>query len=279
MNTRRRLIGIDFSGAADAGKAIWIAEARATPAGVRVTDLRSVADRFGERDRDAAIRALREFIADARSAVVGIDAPFSLPKDLIEGDDWREWCAGYAGRYADAEDLRERALERAGGKELKRRCERDAKTPFSAYNLRLYRQTHHLLAGVLAPLVAEQRACALPMQHRRDDLPDDTPWLLETCPASTIKRLASEDATVVASAYKGAKPAQAHARRRLASFLRERRLVEWDGELEETCAANAGGDAVDACLCAFAVRRAVARPESLHCESDADAAIEGRVYT
>jgi hypothetical protein len=278
MNTRKRIIGIDFSGAQSAGKAIWIAEAHATPAGVRITSLQSVADRLGETNREPALAALRGFIAKARSSVIGIDAPFSLPKELIDESDWRSWALSYADRHESADAMRRACLERTGGKEHKRATDREARTPFSAYNLRLYKQTHHLLADVIAPLIANENACALPMQHTRDDLPNDTPWLLETCPASTLKALARDRNDFNPASYKGTKPEHETRRRDIVERLERERLVEWSTGMSDIATEDRGGDALDASLCALAARRALARPDALHCEPGSPEAIEGHVY-
>ena len=75
--------------------------------------------------------------------------------------------------------------EATGGKESKRSCDVTAKTPFAAWNLRLYRQTWHSLVGLYAPLLAASAVTVAPFQ--RDD--GKRPRLAEICPASTLKRL------------------------------------------------------------------------------------------
>ena len=273
MNPRRAFIGIDFSGAQNAGKSIWIAEAAATPCGVAVHALASAADRLGAAKLESVLPALAEHLAEQADAAVGIDAPFSLPRALIDEPTWPDWLAAYSSNYPDPETLRASCLERAGRKELKRATDREQKTPFAAYNLRLYKQTHYLVADVLAPLVESRRACALPMQHDRDDLPATTPWLLEACPASTLRAELGESA-----GYKGTTDVPRRAPRGDHPRARDTRTHRVGGRNARVAESNAGGDALDASLAALAARRAMDDPAGLHAEPGSVGALEGRVY-
>ena len=73
----------------------------------------------------------------------------------------------------------------AGNNELKRKTDEETSTPFSPYNLRMFRQTYFGIKDILAPLVIDKIACVLPMQQPEQY----KPWIIEICPASTLKNL------------------------------------------------------------------------------------------
>ena len=266
---------MDFSGAKNAGKTIWIAEADATPTGVRVTSVASVHKRFGVTGRDDALAALRGFVGERRGGIVGIDAPFSLPRLMIDEGTWEAWCLGFSQRFADAEAMRAHCWARTEGKEQKRETEIESKTPFSAYHEWMYRMTHAAVSGVLAPLVKEGTACALPMQCACEELEADVSWVVEVCPASSLKRLWGPDAN---KKYKGSKPEHRGARERLIEMLAKHGCVVLSAEAREICAADKGGDALDAALAAYGAWRALTGPLPLGCCPGSAEALEGRVF-
>jgi len=83
----------------------------------------------------------------------------------------------------DLDDFKKRCFTDAGGQELKRHADNAAHTPFSPYNLRIYKQTCYGISGILAPLVKADRACILSFHAPADE----KPVILEICPASTLK--------------------------------------------------------------------------------------------
>lgn len=182
----KTILGIDFSGAGSAGRKIWISEGRLETDGtcrigrcIRAADLPG-----GGRDRDRALSALVRYIVSHSDAVAGLDFPFSLPAQLLAGESWETFIRAFPGRYPSADRFRLQCQEATGGKELKRRTDTDTKTPFSPYNIRLYRQTYHGLRDVLHPLVAGDHARILPMQ----EVAPGKATILEICPASTLQR-------------------------------------------------------------------------------------------
>ena len=76
---QERVYGVDFSGAKDAGKKIWIAQAVPRGQGIMVeacapsTELLQCSAERGE-----VLSALRDFIADAGDAAFGCDFPIQL---------------------------------------------------------------------------------------------------------------------------------------------------------------------------------------------------------
>jgi hypothetical protein len=261
--SRRRIFGVDFSGAAKAGNLIWLAEAEATAKGLAVISCRPAASLPGSgAERQTALAALRNFIAATPDAIFGCDFPFSLPRALIDEANWPTFIAGFSHRDADA--FRDHFRKRADGREAKRDCDKLARTPWCAYNLRLRHQTFHGLGALLRPLILADQAVVLPMQPPRGD----RPWLIETCPASLLISIGHRPP------YKGRK--QRDIRAGLVSELVRRKLFRpLPAEIHHTVIDNAGGDALDSILAAVASAAALKRIEAG--ERDGDS-LEGWVY-
>jgi len=92
MHSPRHIYGIDFSGAQDAGKKIWIAE------GVVKGDSLLIEDCFRARDLqdsgnelDICLPALKDFIKENQDEAFGLDIPFGLPGVLVEQERWKEF--------------------------------------------------------------------------------------------------------------------------------------------------------------------------------------------
>ena len=264
---RRRVIGVDFSGARQAGDHIWIATGTQTGGRLSLESCRPARELpGGGRDRQSALAALRTFLASERRAAAGLDFPFSLPAPLIQETRWEDFLRAFPGRYADAETLRAACRVAAEGRELKRRTDRAAKVPFSAYNLRLYRQTHAGIAELLLPLVESDAARVVPMQAPASG----KALLAEICPASLLKRLD------VYRSYKGRGGTLRDVRRALLKTLKDNGLVnEPDKSLAQRAIEDPGGDALDAVLAAVA---AANLPRLRHAARDPVERIEGRVY-
>lgn len=265
-----RIVGIDFSGAAAAGAAIWIAEARLDDGRVRIESCRPAAALpASHRDRDRCLPALVAHIGQLRRAIIGCDFPFSLPATMIEAPDWRAFALAFGERFPSAQAFLEDCRRRGNGREIRRACDRDSRVPFAAYNLRIYRQTYHGIRDFLAPLVRDGVAVVRPMETANGELP----WVVETCPASTLKH------ADLYPSYKGASTAAREARRRIVrGLVRYGLLSPLPPFLQRLAIENTGGDALDSMIAAAATGRAYlagafAQPV-LHTHEH----LEGRVY-
>ena len=266
--TRRRVIGVDFSGARRAGDHIWIAAGVQNRGRLTLESCRPACELAGgARDRKPALAALVEFLSGERRAAAGLDFPFSLPRTLIGETAWEDFLRAFPARYPDAESLREACRRAAGGRELKRRTDIDARVPFSAYNLRLYRQTHAGIGSVLRPLVERGEARVIPMQAPASG----KVLLAETCPASLLKALG-----LYKPPYKGPGDARESARASLINRLIDNEILENPQKSLRECAVeNENGDAIDAVIAAIAVAQ-----QARLCRAPQDSVdrIEGRVY-
>ena len=135
MHTTHHIYGIDFSGAQDAGKKIWIAE------GVVKGDSLLIEDCFRARDLqdsgnelDKCLPALKDFMKENQDAAFGLDFPFGLPYVLVGQESWKEFIIAFPNLYDSPDHFRETCFSNAGNRELKRKTDREAKTPFSPYN-------------------------------------------------------------------------------------------------------------------------------------------------
>jgi hypothetical protein len=261
-----RILGVDFSGARDAGRRIWIAEGERNGNGALVLarcvpaiDLPS-----GGMAPELAVPALARHIASLGMARVGCDFPFGLPRDLVTARTWRSFALRYAAEFADAHSFRAVMRSRHDAVEVKRRTDVAAKTPFNSYNLRLFRQTWWGISGVIGPLLRAGKAIVRPQQR----LVEGKPILIEVCAACTLKSID------LYPPYKGRRPEHRRARRRILDhFFDNGTLVVPARGLRRLLLDNEGGDALDAVIGAVATTHA-----DLTKDGDAYQRLEGRVY-
>lgn len=265
-----RVIGIDFSGAEKAGDAIWIAEAYIDGERVRIERCGPAADLAGSgSERARCLPALVTFIAGQQSAIVGCDFPFSLPERLMDGVGWRAFALGLETRFPGADEFLRDCRRRANGREIRRACDHESRVPFAAYNLRIYRQTYHGIRDVLAPLLRMSGAVVLPMETPRPD----RPWVIETCPASTLKHAG------LYPSYKGRTETARDARRHIVDGLVRRGLLApLSRALRRLAIDNQGGDALDSMVAAAATGRVHRAGEFRDAIRSGCELIEGRVY-
>lgn len=264
-----RVFGVDFSGARDAGRRIWIASGTARGRELNIDSCLCAEDLpDGARERDVALKALREYLARVGEGVVGLDFPFSLSQDLMCGQNWERFIAHFKARYPTPEVFRTACYRMAEGREKKRRTDNEARTPFCPYNRRLFQQTYYGIREVLAPLVEEDRARVLPMQP---PMPGKL-LLLEICPASTLKR------HNIYPSYKGRSVERRQARVKIMEWLEERGVHFTPVSLRERAIQNMEGDALDSVIAAWTAHCVVASVVAGWQAEEEVYRIEGRVY-
>ena len=271
-SSRDRVYGVDFSGAKDAGRRIWLAGGVVDGDALRIETCDRACELPGSgRSRERCLPVLRDFIAGETDCAFGLDFPFGLPQALVKQGSWDGFVRSFPDEYASPEEFRRICRAAAGGRELKRVTDRESKTPFAPYNIRLYRQTYFGIRDVLHPLVRDGLGCVLPMQRRRAD----KPWILEICPASTLK----EARLYMHMPYKGRTEEHRAAR----AHILER--LEATGELSIAAPAvraavlgDHGGDALDSVIAALATFRALRDPIPIVVKGGEPYALEGYVY-
>ena len=261
-----RILGVDFSGASDAGRKIWIAEGRADRKGALelMSCIAAIELPDSGKAPAQAVPALARHIAGLGDARVGCDFPFGLPRNLIAARSWHGFARRYADDFIDADTFRSLMRTQHSAIEHKRATDRIAGTPFNSYNLRLYRQTWWGIAGVVRPLVIARKAIVRPQQK----LVAGKPVLFEICPASSLKSID------LYPSYKGREPKHRKARQRILDGLIERGvLAAPERRMRGVLLENAGGDALDSVIGAIAAARA-----DIQAAPDAFERLEGKIY-
>jgi len=109
----RRIFGVDFSGANDAGRHTWICRAHPGRDGIRVESVDPLMDLpGGARGRQEALRSLVPKVLEAPRSAWGFDFPFALPMDVLkalvggrEGGGWDDQVR-FVARLAWLQGLR-----------------------------------------------------------------------------------------------------------------------------------------------------------------------------
>jgi hypothetical protein len=267
VTVERRILGIDFSGASDAGRKIWIAEGVQRAGRFHLLDLRQAcALEGGGIGPELAIAGLARHIVQAPDTIAGCDFPFSLPRSMISDRRWIDFVAAFPERFPYPDSFRNWALRAAGGRELRRDADRAAATPFNSYNLRIYRQTWWGIARLLQPLLTTGAAIAVPYQRPSRKL---RPVLLEACPACALKSID------MYRTYKGS--AAEHGRQREAIVRRLIALGHLAAPAHEDMQrliCDKGGDALDAVISALVASAAEEFAAGQHAADN----IEGEIY-
>ena len=242
------LHGVDFSGAAQAGHNIWIAEGELRGNELRIESCDSAADRFGVAERAPCLGQVSAFLRDADT--VGLDFPFGVPATVHQCDTWEgsvEWVAT-AATDADGfqETCRSRARDATDGERADLRRETDGPVgALSPYGSHVWKQTFFGIRDVLAPLSRTDAVAVRPMQDGGDAS------LCEVYPAAT---LASCD--LPAAEYKdGGEPARER-RRTIVEGLEAETPLAFPQGVRAQLIDDAGGDALDAVVAALATYHA-----------------------
>jgi len=88
----RYVHGVDFRGAEDAGKSIWIATVIIKGKTLEIEEIRPAKELpLSGRKREECLSALFDFICRERKAIIGMDFPFGLPAPLVKEDSWERF--------------------------------------------------------------------------------------------------------------------------------------------------------------------------------------------
>jgi hypothetical protein len=276
MFTGTRIMGIDFSGAIDAGRKIWIADGDLHGDQLTIRRCRSAAQlRASSVFREPATAALLRTIRRAHGAVIGCDFPFGLARSLVRHTRWEDFAAHFARDFPTPQDLRSFADVMAtdvyarGGR-VSRATDRQAQTPFAPHNLRIFRQTYYGIRDLLAPLAAQGTA-VLPFTAYT---PGETA-LMEICPASLLKSAG------LYLPYKGRGEAERAQRAAIIAYFsdpaRGLHLAPLSRTVRARVVGDREGDAIDSVLAAYSAALALTAGEVWHTPT-ADEAVEARVY-
>jgi len=268
--------GVDFSGARLAGHATWVAHL--VPAGDapdagrpgtaggpgselpawELVALDPLARLAGTAERAPALAHLTALVRASDRALWAFDFPFGLPLEVLPPrSGWR--AHGRLVREFEGDDYglglecvrRARAL--GGPMHVRRLTDRRARAPFDPYHYRIIYQTFYGLRDVAGPLAAEPGTALLPFQYGR--APAARRVLVETCPASTLKRLELPHQRYKQPAGGPLTAVRRRTRRRILDGLA--RWVRVGDAHRRRIMRDPGGDALDAVVAALGGAQAV----------------------
>ena len=274
-NTPLAIYGIDFSGAVDAGRKIWISLAMIKGGVLEIRDCfpgLSLPD-SGRKLHDC-LSALVKFIAQSPEQYFRVGFSFWRPRAILENlgcENWLQFIFSFPNKFDDPHDFKRKCKELAGNREAKRMTDRDSHTPFSPYNLWIFKQTYYGIKDILYPLLQKGRACVIPMQ----EIIDDKPLILEICPRSTLvgEKIADKK-------YKGKTKEHFENRRHILKRLTDKNVIIPNKKLSRLICADPAGDALDSVIAAYAVSNSLLNPTFPFPPGwKKEYALEGYVYT
>jgi len=291
----RRVFGVDFSAARDAGDRTWVCRAHPGSDGIRIESVEPLsALPGGAVDLVAAMRALVGKVVESPRSAWGFDFSFALPAKVLDvvAPAARTYGAllEVVASFGNADALRERCAAAAPGGEARRRTDTEASTPFSPYNLRIYKQTYHGMVDVLRALHGRPEIAVLPFDplpagsgdggarlpfNRAAGIGAPHVYLMEVCPASVLTALDLRE-----NGYKGDDADAAARRHAIFGHLAGAGLVRPVARaLRNRIAEQPGGDALDAVLAAVGAWRGYRDHDHDALRADPVYAREGFVYT
>lgn len=249
----RSILGVDFSGAAQAGRNAWLARCDVRSKQnqpLALLELKPLEALAGDAARDVVMRWLVDTITESPAGSLwAIDFPFGLPIELGHAS-WAKQLAAVqawdAGAHAFGLECCRLANERHGRLHIRRDTDRETRTPFDCYHYRIVYQMFHGMRDVLLPLRKDRSIAILPFDAKRMDAA--TRIVAEACPGSTLRRLALPH-----NRYKQSTPGRVavkYRRVRETILAGIERFIAIDDRQRRTILSNPGGDALDAVLAA-----------------------------
>ncbi len=153
--------------------------------------------------------------------------------------------------------------------ELRRVTDREQKTPFSPYDLRLFKQTYYGIGHIIEPLLREELARFPPMEEASPG----KPWVIEICPAATLKK------ENLYFAYKGKDSEHCKNRMRILKRIEQIGNFKIPGSLQTKILNESNGDALDSVIAVFAANRAARHLTHDSVTKNPIYRLEGYVYT
>jgi hypothetical protein len=256
--------GVDFSGAKEAGRNLWVARLDPIPARrknaqrFRLAALDCLESLCGTATRAVALAHLVELVRDSDAALWGFDFPFGLPVELFpRAAGWPEQFTflGEWGEeaYACGLECIRRARLLGDKMHIRRTTDYDARAPFDCYHYRIIYQTFYGMRDVVAPLMRSPGTAVLPFQYRK--LSRARRVVVECCPSSVLKKLGLPHQNYKQPAGGPLIPKRRRTRRTLLDWLG--RLVKVGDRERRVMMRNPGGDALDAVIAAIGAARAV----------------------
>lgn len=245
-NSTPDVVGIDFSGAKDAGRHIWISIGTESSGTLRMTQIEQASNFLGVgTDRDAVLEELVGWIDSLYNATVGIDFPFSVPEKIAWGvfqaHSWSQMVNHQNWPNLNPNTFRGqcRNISKGGIRDTDAMHRGD-----SPYSIRIYKQTFYGIRDVLRPLLDRNVSIAPIVDNKNTTI-------LETYPAATLAR---EDG-LFATRYKRG-PSTRDRRGHNVQAMSNLPNLDLSAVSKDTIIDNSGGDALDSLVAALATFRA-----------------------
>ncbi|MBC7085113.1 MAG: hypothetical protein H5T43_01920 [Methanomethylovorans sp.] len=240
---QREIFGVDFSGAKTACNKIWVSHARVAGTRLSILECYPISKlNSGKLSREQCLNVLFHLIISNKHSIFGMDFPFGIPFQLMKGYNWEELIRNFPMIYPSSDDFRNINRKLSENVEIKRLTDKEVKAPFCVYNIRLYKQTYYGILHIIRPLVLTGAASIIPMQP----LSPDVPWIVEICPASTLKKEG------IYLPYKGKEKNKKTAREYILNNL-EKKALDIPNEILEKALGNTEGDTLDSIIAAYSV--------------------------
>jgi hypothetical protein len=274
----RTVIGVDFSGAALAGKNAWLAEfAVRNDFSLDLLQLNSIGQLAKSETREAACQYLVHRISASSQTLFGLDFPFGLPIELGLGSWTRQLqhihqFKGGAPEYGRA--LVEMAKSTLDKLHVRRQTDTESRTPFDCYHYRIIYQTFHGMRDVLRPISKQPQSAVLPFQYSKAN--EARHWVGEVCPSSTLKRLALPSRMYKQTSGEKLIDAKMQVRQEILAGLRP--YVTIRPKHRRVMMRNLGGDALDAVVAGIGVWSSFRNVDHILVSKHERYPIEGYVY-
>ena len=271
--------GVDFSGAKEAGRNVWVARATRSGRRLRLRELNSLERLAGTAARGPALAHLVHLIRTSTDALWAMDFPFGLPIEVLDGRhawaDQLHWVHDWGDdAYGLGLECIRRARQLGDRMHLRRRTDTEAKAPFDCYHYRIIYQTFHGMRDVLRPLARARGVAVLPFHYRK--LPRARAVVMECCPSSVLKRLKLPHQNYKQPA--GGPLTAKRRRTRHAILAGMRRHIDLDAGQVRTVMRNPGGDALDAVIAAVGGHLGWTRSDHRAIARDDRYPLEGYLY-
>ncbi len=266
-NSNPDIVGVDFSGAKDAGRHIWMSTGKESQGSLQITNCEPASDFFGvSTNRDVVLDQLVTYVDSLDDTTVGMDFPFGVPEEVAQvvfkASTWLELVNSPQWSRLNPKQFRQQSSNLVKGGVRDTDAMHRGSSP---YDIRIHKQTYYGIRDVLKPLVKRNVSVA-PMVN------NGSPTVLETYPAATLAR---EDG-MFGRRYKNDKSPS----RRMSHNFDELAKV---GDLDLSSVSknritdNVEGDAIDSLVAALATFRA-SNNSSLF-NTTQKTRVEGRIYS
>lgn len=231
-----RVVGVDWSGAADAPRKVWVATIVFGAGGPRLETIRRP---FSEGGAETVSAALGMYLSSERYDAAGLDFCFGLEKGHISTLRLPTGGPALLGQSLESCYRSPEEFRVAVGAERKRLTDQERAAPFAPTNLRMYKQTYWGLRAMSGTTVTVP------------------PWtfagarvVVEVLPAAVAKWLGC------ATSYKGRGAEAERQRRGLVAQIRASTKMAVDDDDAKQIIDDEEGDACDAVLAALAASSA-----------------------